>query len=298
MRQLQTAYLILAHHQPDHLAKLVARLDHPNCMFFIHIDLKAEIVDFINSADGRSNVIFIEDRYTVNWGGFSQVEATLALLSAAFAFGPSFHRYCLLSGSDYPIKGNGMIQTEFASNREFMRIDRKIGASEDNSHCRNVTFYWFMDAQDPARRALSGSLKRDPFNRFALYHGTQWWALTHDCVEYIFGFLSSNADYHSFFRDTLCPEEIFFHSIVKRSPFTSRITHDFEIISDRDQFSSSNEHGCHYIDWNATGEDRLPKALDLTDLDKLLNSKALFARKFQQPRSGALLSTLGTILAG
>lgn len=296
MTQPKIAYLILAHHQPGHLAKLVGALDHADCMFFIHIDLKAEERRFRDSLEERSNLVFIEDRYIVNWGGFSQVEATLALLSAAFALRPSFHRYCLLSGSDYPIKSNSLIQTEFASNKEFMRIDRRISPAEDNSHCRNVMFYWFMDTLDPARRACSGSIKRDLYNGIALYHGAQWWALTHGCVDHIRRFLSSNPDYYTFFKDALCPDEIFFHSIVKYSPFALRITHDFETTSGQNQFSSSNEHGCHYIDWNARGEDRVPKVLDLVDLDKLTNSKALFARKFQEPRSTKLVSTLDNIL--
>jgi hypothetical protein len=291
MTRLKTAYLILAHDQPEHLAKLVGRLDHVDCVFFIHIDLKADEGVFRNALGERRHVVFIQDRYTVNWGGFSQVEATLALLSAALAF-PSFHRYCLLSGSDYPIKGNGVILAEFASDKEFLRIDREIGGSEANGHCRNVAYYWFMDSVDPAETAASGTVRRVPYNRIRLYHGAQWWALTHDCVEYIFQFVASDPGCHTFFKHALCPDEIFFHSIIKNSPFAARITHDFETTSDRYRFSSSNEHGCHYIDWNAKGEDRLPKVLDLADLDMLLTSEALFARKFQQPRSASLLSRL------
>jgi hypothetical protein len=281
---------MLAHHQPDHLAKLARALDHADCMFFIHIDLKVEESVFRNLLREQRNVVFIENRYPMNWGAFSQVEATLALLSAAFACGASFHRYCLLSGSDYPIKSNNLIQTEFASNREFMRIDRNIGASEEDSHSRNVMFYWFMDT--PERKACSGKLRRDPYKGIALYHGAQWWALTHDCVEYILQFISSHSDWLAFFRHTLCPDEILFHSIVKHSRFASRVTHDFETTPDRDRMSLSNEHGCHYIDWNARGEERLPKVLDLTDLGKLLDSKALLARKFHEARSAALLGKL------
>jgi hypothetical protein len=292
LMQLKTAYLVLAHHQPDHLAKLVGCLDHVDGVFFIHTDLKADEGVFRNALGERRNVVFIKDRYTVNWGGFSQVEATLALLSAAFAFRPSFHRYCLLSGSDYPIKSNCLIQAEFASGREFLRIDRKVGSGEHNGHCRNVTSYWFMDSMDPAMKASSGSVRRDPYKLIGLYHGAQWWALTRDCVEYVLRFLASDPDYLTFFRYTLCPDEIFFHSIVKHSPFASQISHDFEMTSDRQRFSLSNEHGCHYIDWNAKREDKLPKILDLADLDVLLASQALFARKFQGPRSTPLLSRL------
>jgi hypothetical protein len=294
MTQRKTAYLILAHDQPDHLTKLIGALDLEDCGVFIHIDQKVEEGAFKDSLGNLRNLVFIGKRFTVNWGGLSQVEATIALLSVAF---PHFHRYCLLSGSDYRIKNKSLIQAEFASDKEFIRIDRKIGVSQENPHCRNVLFEWFMDSQDPDVRALSGSRRRNPFSRIPLYQGAQWWALTHECVDYIFRFLSSNADYCSSFRYARCPDEVFFHSIVKHSPSAGRITHDFETTSGGDQFSQSNEHGCHYIDWNAHGEDKLPKVLDLGDLDRLRGSKALFARKFREGRSAALVSALDDQLA-
>ena len=224
------------------------------------------------------------------------MQATLALLEAAFDHTATFHRYCLLSGSDYPIKNNSVIHAELASDKQFMRVDRRIGGAENNSHCRNVEYYWFSDA--PESQALSGTVRRDAYHGIALYHGAQWWALTHDCVKHILHFVSANADYRAFFVTTLCPDEIFFHSIVKHSPFASRITHDFETTSDRDRFRLSNEHGCHYIDWNARGEDKLPKVLDLADFDSLRSANALFARKFAEPRSAALLAKLEDHRAG
>jgi hypothetical protein len=80
------------------------------------------------------------------------------------------------------------------------------------------------------------------------------------------------------------------------SPFASQITHDFETTAGGTECSSSNEHGCHYIDWSAKVE-KLPKILDLEDFDKLLSSKALFARKFDEQESGKLIARLESIVA-
>ena len=115
--------------------------------------------------------------------------------------------------------------------------------------------------------------------------------MTRDCVAYILGILKSNRKYYSFFKYTLCPDEIFFHSIVKHSPFAPRITHDFETAVHRPEYFLSNEHGCRYIDWNAKAT-TLPKTFDLQDLDRLLGSTCLFARKFDQQRSADLITTL------
>ena len=294
MTALSTAYLIMAHRQPSHLAKLIEKLDSSTCMFFIHIDAKVDDSAFKQLLLAQKNIVFIDHRHTVTWAGFSQVEATLALVHAALSFYAPFHRFCLLSGADFPLKSNSHIAAEFSSAKEFLRVDRKIGASEDNSHSRKVCFYWYIDA---ANKARSGTGPRKPYNKIALYQGAQWWALTRECIEYILQFLAANPRYLSFFKYVHSPDEIFFHSIVKDSPFASRITHDFERAADFVEYLRSNEHGCHYIDWNATGEPRLPKVLDLADLESLLDCEALFARKFDNARSAELIAALEGTLA-
>ena len=293
---MSTAYLIMAHHQPHHLARLVGALDGDDVTFFVHIDAKVDEAPFRKAVGAQNNVVFIHNRCTVNWGGFSQVETTLTLLQEAWKYGRPFHRFCLLSGSDYPIKSNVHIMREFKTTRQFMRVDRSVGVSANNMHTDNLRFYWFMDLWGPISRRLGGRVARRPYDKIELYQGSNWWALRRDCVDYIFDFLSANHDYRTFFKYARCSDEIFFQSIVKQSPFAAEITHDFETASDLDEFFLINEHGCHYIDWNSEGE-RLPKVLDLADRDKLLNSNALFARKFDEPRSEPLIAELQRILA-
>jgi len=270
-------------------------LDESEVSFFIHIDAKFDDAIFKKAVGERKNVVFIEPRIKTNWGGFSIVKATLALLSEARSFEPPFQRFCLLSGSDFPIKRNSQIRAAFASPQEFIRVDRKLSAPERNTHSRNVEFYWFMDSWSVIKNTLSGRLKRQPYAVINLYHGANWWALTRDCIDYVFQFLASNSRYYSFFKFTLCSDEIFFHSIVKHSPFAAQISHDFETIADLREFHSANVHGGHYIDWNAKTT-TLPKVLDLDDFNRLRDTKALFARKFDEEKSGQLVDRLEDLL--
>jgi hypothetical protein len=286
---MKTAYLILAHQQPDHIAKLVQVLNGPECAFFIHIDAKVDEAVFRAPIEEKRNLVFVERRFSVNWGGFGPVAATLELLSAAFAWTPPFGRFCLLSGSDFPIQPNSRIRAEFESSKEFMRVDRKLDPGIEGSHNHFIRFYWFTDSADERLKSLSGKLKRKLRTRIGLYHGSQWWALTRDCVEYVLRFVASNSEYETFLKLAHCPDEIFFHSILKQSPFANRITHDFETASNQIEYFLSNEHGCHYIDWNAEAAP-LPKVLELEDLDKLLQCQCLFARKFDERRSAALIA--------
>jgi hypothetical protein len=116
-------------------------------------------------------------------------------------------------------------------------------------------------------------------------------------VRYIFQFLEENSDYMVFHKYTRGPDEIFFHSIIKSSPFAGHIIHDFEKVMSLTKYFESNEHGCHYIDWNNKG-DSLPKVLDVSDTALLKKSAALFARKFEEGRSSALLKQLEEVIQG
>jgi hypothetical protein len=62
----------------------------------------------------------------VYWRGYSIIIATLNLLRAAMDWGVDFTRYCLLSGSDFPLKKNSHIEEVFSTSTEFLRVDRKL----------------------------------------------------------------------------------------------------------------------------------------------------------------------------
>ena len=290
---MTAAIMIMAHSQPSHFGRLLEALASEWAFIFVHIDAKADIKEFIKQTPGGAKVLFLDAnrRVRVWWGGFSIIRATLNLLESAINFGLDFDRYCLLSGSDYPIKSMDYIAAQFASDKEFMRIEKMLGNTPKNSQSKRVNFFYFMDNQLSGKAGLSGVIPRKRYARMDLYHGSQWWSLTANCVRYIIRFLRDNGDYVRFFRHVLAPDEIFFHSIVKNSPFAGALAHDFERASSLTDFFLSNEHGCHYIDWHAEGG-LTPKILDAGDLDYLINSQALFARKFDENRSGRLLAKL------
>lgn len=299
---MKVAYLIIAHNQPALLGRLVAALDCEWASFFLHVDLKSDIYPFRQAVATAANRVFLtgQDRIAVRWGGFSQVRATLNLLRQARAAGP-FDRYCLLSGCDFPIQPLSAIQARLATATEFMRVDRRLGATDGNDHCQAVRRYYFLDWSLPRRlnlRLLSGKIPRGTQPPIPLYHGSQWWCLTEACVHYLLAFLERTPAYSAFHRYTLSPDEIFFHSIVKHSPFAAHLSHDFEQASSSSTaFADLNEHGCHYIDWNAP-QKVLPKVLTMDDHPALNRSAALFARKFDEHHSAELIQTLVRKLGG
>jgi hypothetical protein len=302
---MKTAYLILAHQQPGQVARLIQSLSSEWSYFFVHVDRKADLSAFKAAIPPSRRVCYLPDaeRVKVHWGGFSPVQATLRLLDCAYRSAVRFGRYCLLSGADFPIRDNNQIREAFDSDQEFISIGQALCTPGASDKAHNVGQYHYYDhewlnprtspfpALPRLAAQLSSRVPRSSYHRIPLFQGSQWWALTDQMVGYLFNFIRKHPDYLTFQRFTLVPDEVFFHSIVKSSPWAGRINHDFE--QGTLPGGTSPERGCHYVDWHSG--DTVPKVLDLSDLEKLLASKALFARKFEHPRSAELLDRLESL---
>jgi Core-2/I-Branching enzyme len=57
------------------------------------------------------------------------------------------------------------------------------------------------------------------FGALTPYAGSQWWALTHDACAHIRNFVARNRRIMEFFVNTICPDEMFFQTILSNSPF-------------------------------------------------------------------------------
>ncbi len=303
---MDIAYLLLTHNRPRHFARLLRALADDGVHFFVHVDAKTEIAPFLEAASGNSKVTFLPsaERVAVFWSGYSTIEATLKLLRVARRAANPAYRYALLSGADYPIKPKSHIRKALMSDTEFIRIDQHIEPSGKDLYSRRVRYPHLYDhplvnprtTRNPRFASIVGklfnALPRAQFPTVPLYQGSAWWALTAPCVDFVLKFVEDNPAYARFHRYSSTPDEIFFHSIVMASPFRAKICHDGESRAGREQDKAGrDDHASHFIDWVTPGID-LPKILDISDLDRILCSKALFARKFQSPRSDALLSAL------
>ncbi|HEX7388851.1 MAG TPA: beta-1,6-N-acetylglucosaminyltransferase [Acidiphilium sp.] len=91
------AVLVLAH-KAESLPYLTALLPEP-FEVFVHFDAKAGDPPDLK----QHNVRYITPRHAVYWGGFSMVEASLALLHAAISTG-DFERFLFISGDTLPVR--------------------------------------------------------------------------------------------------------------------------------------------------------------------------------------------------
>ncbi|MBK7182603.1 MAG: hypothetical protein IPH89_06540 [Bacteroidetes bacterium] len=107
------------------------------------------------------------------------------------------------------------------------------------------------------------------------YGGSTWWSITRNAVDYLLRFVETNKKVFSRFKHTHCSEELFFQTVLMNSPFKSNIVQD----------------DLRYVDWEFRNGS-VPANLDETDLEKLVNSPKLFARKMEYPISNSLIVRL------
>jgi hypothetical protein len=264
---MKIAYLILAHAQPAMLKELVAALHKPKEAIFVHVDKKTDSIPFERLLSGKCT--FLEQRENVSWGNFSIIQATLNLLHAAAA-GGQFDYYCLLSGCDYPIKPVRVFESHLAAHpdNEYIQCRDMAGLSPKLKK-RYTGFFLFENRSEFLKKLNYGVTKiqrlfykRKSYNRQPMFCGSQWWTLTGECVKYIMDFVTTHPDYISYFRYTHISDEMFFHTIVAHSPFSSKVQ------DDNLRHIAFEENSPH------------PNVWTMADKETLLQSPAYFARKF------------------
>jgi hypothetical protein len=297
---MKIAYLILAHHQPAMLARLIRSLGSTGAKFFIHLDRRAALRPFIDKTGNPPATVFLQDadRKIVNWGGFSQVAATLNLINAARRDG-GFDRFCFLSGADYPIKPLSHIISAFASDDEFIQIQRRLvpqGGMTFEIRANRIFLgdHPFTNPRTGPKLITSilGGIERRLPREFpagiTLYYGLNWWCLTSPAIEAIFRAMQSEPAFTSWCRRTLSSDEIFFQTLIKKTEFASKVLYEYDA---KTQQPGEIFNAMHYIDW-WNGNPTVPRILEIEDLPALRATGALFARKFDEARSAPLLDAI------
>lgn len=286
---MNIAYLIKAHNNPKHLQRLITALSTGSSRFFIHIDKKSNVDDFLNI--NGNNILFTQRRVPVFYFDFSHVEATLILLQTALADGHHFDRFVYLSGVDYPLRSASYIEQFFENNpdKEFINLVAMPSEAAGKPISRLTTYK--LRPGDPTitriiRKALLkvGLLSYERNYKTYLrdltpYGGSEWWAFSREASDYILAFVKEEIQVINFFKNTLCPNESLFQTILGNSQFRSRIVRNLT-----------------YADWSAGGhhpanitEKYLAFFQSISSFppdDVYGGGEMLFARKFSDESEG------------
>lgn len=267
---MKHAYLILAHNEWKLLRTLVRCLDDERNDIYLHID--AKVAELPEVKTERAGLYILADRVDVRWGDLSVVEAEYALFGSAVRNGP-YAYYHLLSGVDLPLKSQDYIHSFFDANqgKEFIgytltsmtpEVVRKVqrwhlfprSFRSGNLFVRAIRagFLRFQEACG-IKRNLGINFKK----------GTQWVSVTDGMARY---FTEHREWAVRVFTHTFCCDEIVMQTLCWQSPYRKNI-----YCTDNDAKGCMRaigwKDGCLY-DWTAA------------DYDSLMQSDALFARKF------------------
>jgi hypothetical protein len=298
---MNIAWIISAYRLPELLIRLVDRLDHAGSSFFIHVDAKTNEREYRAMTEplaNRSNVLFLE-RHECWWGDFGHVRATLKGIRALIESGRPFDYISLMTGQDYPLKSTDAIAARLAEDegRVFMQASRLPNPHWTEGGLDRIEHWHFRVGRKPLsfpgspfRPPLANTLWSLPARLLRLrrrfpagmepWGGGSYWCMPADCVRHVDSFVRANPDFVGFFRYVHEPDEIFFQTIVMNSPFRDRVAND----------------NLRFLDWDADGDH--PEVLTMHDLERLVRSDSLFARKFDPGVDETVLDRLDSIMDG
>lgn len=272
---MRIAYLILAHKNPNQVKRLVSLL---NDDIYIHIDSKCDIEKFYMS---NEKIKYLNDRISVNWGGFTMVQATLKLINTARK-NRNYDYYVLLSGDDYPISNLNEFELFLDKHKEysFMEYDK----FEEKWRHLKVRYekYRISESTNMLTKVLQKILNifvnhRSMFRNMQAYKGSQWWCLNLESIDYILKYIKDNRSVIRYFKHTYIPDEMFFQVILMNSYLKNRIINN----------------NLRYI----LLKDSHPEILTIKNLNDLINEKnKFFARKFDIEVDSEVLDLLNVNL--
>jgi CTP:molybdopterin cytidylyltransferase MocA len=276
---MKQVILIHAHKDIEQLNMLIDQLCDADFIIYVHLDRKSRI----DPGGVHRAAHLVKRRIDVRWGGFSQVEATLNSVREILAAVPAFDKVVFLSAQDFPLLPNARLKEELARVAGRELIDTIPIASDG----RPVAFrheYFHPERGGWLERgawALVNRLMRLLKVRRRLpaglspYGGSSWWALSRPCLMEVFDRIERDPAILRFFRTVLCPDEMFFQTLVMNSPFRGRVL----------------PQNFRYILWPERNASH-PKVLDESDFDDIRDSEAHFCRKLDIRISAGLLSRL------
>ena len=301
---MKIVYLIRAHRGPAQLARLIGALRHEGVRFFVHIDRKVDEAPF-REALSAPDVTFVANRIVANWGGYSLVRATLSGLRQIFADTKDEpDRICLLSGQDYPLISNAGIVDYFErhADTEFISYARMPTPFWEPIVMRRIERYNFYDWQPlvwPANKSRRITqrmtlrlrlftklvhilLPRPVFpGGYQPYGGSAWWCLTGPMARRLLELTERNPRLGRFFNYVLHAEEMYFQTLLLNSdvdPGRLRGEWPFDTLG-------------NYL-WFEAWERYSPRTLVAADIDTLIASNKMFARKFDLDRDGRIFDLL------
>lgn len=284
---MRHAFLIIAHNNFEILKYQLQILDGENSAFFIHIDKRANFSrEKLASVVKKSDVTFIPPKKII-WGQFSQVDCELRLLRVASK--GHFDYYHLISGVDMPLHTVRKMDEILQKNPtvEYVHFDAPQVTLADYER---VSYYHIMPGRELWKRKINGigiklqkilRIDRLRGKNIILQKGANWFSITDDLVQNI---IRDEPRIRKMLRWSFCGDEIFLQTYIYNTKAKKNLfSQDF-----------NNDYGMclRKIDWKRGN----PYVYRSDDFQELINSNALFARKFDEAVDIAVVKKIAAYL--
>jgi Core-2/I-Branching enzyme len=263
---MKFAVLIITYTSPKQTKRLIESLNNGEFDFYIHLDIKINI-ETHRELFNIPNVYFVDNRINIKWGGYSTVEAALSGIRYIAASGIKYDFINLITGQDYPIKSAAYISDFLRRNigHEFI-LYKKFNTEWVEAKSR-IEKYHYTELPFRGRHRLAAlvnyfaSKRVFPVN-LELVGKETFWTLSLACAVYVMNYIDSHHKLRRFLKYTWGSDEFIFQTIIMGSPFKDKVINN----------------NYRFINWPLTGS--RPKVFVTEDFEKLMESDALFARKF------------------
>ncbi|MGB1285377.1 MAG: beta-1,6-N-acetylglucosaminyltransferase [Aggregatilineales bacterium] len=292
MTHRRIAYTIIGHQDPAHIIRLVRRLHTPQNTFIIHYDKKSDDAGFqqLQHALTPSGGVHFIARHPVYWGNYSLADTIFRAVACLLTQQIQFDHVAILSGQDYPLKSNDIIQQTLSQYH-----DRQLfhyfplpytDWQPDNGMMRFQKYHFYLSGHrfeyppfNLRRKTLAkliGWKNRQIPLGYKPYGGSGWFILNREGAQYLHDFAQSSDGKQvlKFFQHTIIPDEMLFHTIFMNSPLRDSVHND----------------NYWLIDWSR--RDKHPETLRMSHLAALTAGDRLFARKFDAQIDGDILDAL------
>lgn len=297
---MKIAHLLAVYNNPNHLHRLFRALSSDASTFYIHVNARSEFDDFAYLKD-EPNVRFTKEREAVYWGDFSMIEAILVLLREALAAPERFDRFVWLSAAHYPLQSSAYIEDFFREHAddEFLNAVPMPCPEIGKPISRLTTYTPRASASRLPRLTVKALAKvgiigqrdyRKHLQGLTPYAGDGWWALTREACEYVIDFVEAHPKIVSFYRNTACPDELLFHTILGNSEFKSQLRHTLTYT----EWGSDEPHPA-FITRDHLHLFESESAVMISDVHG--HNEYLFTRKFSDD-SEALVCEIDKLIAG
>jgi hypothetical protein len=289
---MNIVYIVLAHHYPEQLIRLLYRLNKTQSTILVHLDRKMDencVRQIKKSTDSSSNIHYLPRSFCI-WGDFGMVQAANDAIRTIIDDQIPCDYACLLSGQDYPIKPHTELVSFLSAHLghsflEYFPLPSENWTNGGINRYEEWHFSLPILSGFPKLRNKLCRVSRRIFNhllpkrkmpyRLIPYGGSSWWCLAYPSLKYINDYNHDYKYFSEFFKHALSPDELFYQTILLNSPLSSTII----------------GHNLTYADWQRGS----PKILGTEDIDRIKQSNMFFARKIDINTDSNILDALDNL---